>query len=309
MKFPLMVWSPEDGEGSGAPAVPAVPEAPSAPEEGAPDFQTVEELLNFDPFAEGPEPEPEAPPPRAPVRRAPAQPPELRPQAAPAVDPGSAPAAPSAPGESPGEAALRAEVARLAGIVEGYARAAPQPAAPAAPASDDPLPAYDFTIPDQLMTGFASEDPNVRKQALAVFSKGLAHGIHAMVRQEYRKAIVDAVPAMIDQAMTGQTLMRQVFDDFYGTHKDLNRPELRPMIVEIAQRVWHGGKFGRNWNPQMRDAVAAEAKAILRGYAPPPPAAPSYTAPAMAGQGARPPIDPRLSDPNAPENIERTLFG
>jgi hypothetical protein len=158
------------------------------------------------------------------------------------------------------------------------------------------------------MTAFASENVSERKQGLALFSKGLAQGIHAMVRAEYRKAIVDAVPAMIEQAMSGQTLMRQVFDDFYGTHKDLNRPELRPMIVEIAQRVWQGGKYGRNWNAQMRDAVAQEARAILQGYAPPPARA-TPPQPGMASPAARPPIDPRIADPNAPENIERTLFG
>jgi hypothetical protein len=194
-------------------------------------------------------------------------------------------------------------------MVEGFTRAAPQqqPAAPAQP-QDDPIPPYDFTIPDHLMQAFASEDPAVRKQGLVQFSKGLAWGIHATIRKEYRQAIIDAVPPMIEQAMTGQTLMRQVFDDFYGTHKDLNRPEIRPMIVDIAQRVWQSGRFGKNWNPQMRDAVANEARGILAGYAPP--ARPNVPqAPAMAPTGARPPIDPRLSDPNAPENIEKTLFG
>jgi hypothetical protein len=158
------------------------------------------------------------------------------------------------------------------------------------------------------MTAFASEDVSARKQGLAAFSKGLALGIHAMIRAEYRKAIIDAVPPMIEQAMSGQTLMRQVFDDFYGTHKDLNRPEIRPMIVDIAQRVWHGGRFGRSWNPQLRDAVAQEARAILAGYAPPPPRQQPQQ-PGIAPTSARPPVDPRLTDPNAPENIERTLFG
>jgi hypothetical protein len=158
------------------------------------------------------------------------------------------------------------------------------------------------------MAAFASENPQDRKLGLQNFSRGLALGIHAMIRQEYRKAILDAVPPMIDQAMTGQTLMRQVFDDFYGTHRDLNRPELRPMIVDIAQRVWHGGRYGRNWNPQMRDAVANEARAILKGYAPPPPRA-APQSPGFAQPTARPNVDARINDPNAPENIEKTLFG
>ena len=299
MRIPELLRSPENGEGA---APPAVPEGPSAPEPDAPDFDTIEGLLNFDPFAEE---EPASPP----AVREPAAPPAPRPEPAPAVDPGITAPAPQAPLEPYGdESALRAEVARLSGLVEGFTRAAPQqPAAPAR-AQDDPFPSYDFTIPDNLMAGFASESPADRKAALAMFSKGLAQGIHSQIRQEYRKAIVDAVPAMIDQAMTGQTLMRQVFDDFYGTHKDLNRPEIRPMIVDIAQKIWHGGRYGRNWNPQMRDAVANEARGILRGYAPPP-APPQQRQPGMAAPAARPPIDPRLSDPNAPENIERTLFG
>jgi hypothetical protein len=279
--------------------VPATVETP-APAEGE---QTFEDLLNFDPFAEAPEAPAPAPPAPAP---APA-PPEPRATPAPDVDPGIPAEVPQAPLEPSGDVALRAEVARLAGIVEGYTRAQPA-VAPAGPPQDDPFPTYDFTIPDPLMSAFASEDVNARKQGLAQFSKGLALGIHAMIRKEYRKAILDAVPAMIEQAMSGQTLMRQVFDDFYGTHKDLNRPELRPVVVEVAQRVWHGGRYGRNWNAQMRDAVANEVRGILRGYTPP--AAPAVAPqPAMASPAARPPIDPRLSDPNAPENIERTLFG
>jgi hypothetical protein len=158
------------------------------------------------------------------------------------------------------------------------------------------------------MAAFASEDVNARRQGLAVFSKGLALGIHAMLRKEYREAIVKAVPPMIEQAMSGQTLMRQVFDDFYGTHKDLNRPELRSMVVEVAQRIWQTGRYGHNWNQQMRDAVAQEVRGILRGYSPPPSPAPTPQ-PGMASPTARPPIDQRITDPNAPENIERTLFG
>jgi hypothetical protein len=146
MNLPELLRSPEDGEGGGDPPVPAVPEAPSAPEPDAPDFQTVEELLNFDPFAEGPEAQPEPTPP--PARRTPAASPEPRIERGPAVDPGSPPPVLPTPPGSTGEAALRAEVARLAGIVEGYTRAAPQPAAPTEPAKDDPLPPYDFTIPD-----------------------------------------------------------------------------------------------------------------------------------------------------------------
>lgn len=305
MKLPTVLRSPETEEGGPAPV-------PSPSEQEAPEFSTVEELLNFDPFAEAPEAESAKAPPAPPARQAPPASRAPASDPAPAVDPGIPAQVPEAPHPavpSSDELALRNEVARLAGIVEGYTRAVPQqPAAPPTSPKDDPFPSYEFNIPDQLMMAFASENPLERKNALQQFSRGLALGIHAMMRQEYRKAIVDAVPPMIEQAMTGQTLMRQVFDDFYGTHRDLNRPELRPMIVEIAQRVWHGGQFGRNWNPQMRDAVANEARAILRGYTPP--QAPArQPQPAMAPTAARPPVDGRLTDPNAPENIERTLFG
>src|SRR5215471_3047757 len=306
MSLRELLRAEEDGTGSAPPApAPVVPDSTQA------DFDEVARMLNFDPFAE-PAPTEETPPAPAPAPapRSPAAPTETHIGRAPAVDPGTPPPVqPPAPQPGSGEAALRAEVARLQGMVEGFTRAAPPSApAPVQPQPDDPFPEYDFTIPDGLMQAFASDDVNVRKQGLSLFSKGLARGVHAMIRQEYRKAIIDAVPPMIEQAMSGQTLMRQVFDDFYGTHKDLNRPELRPMIVQIAQQVWQGGQYGRNWNAAMRDAVATQARAILAGYSLSTPAAPPRQ-PGMAGPAARPPIDPRISDPNAPENIERTLFG
>lgn len=179
----------------------------------------------------------------------------------------------------------------------------------------DPIPNYQFQIPDQLIQMMDSDDPTQRKQAFSYMAQGVAQTVHQQVRQEYQQrldSVRQELPQQVQQMQAAQEQQRQVFEDFYGTYQDLNRPELRPTIVNVAEAV--ATEFQQQgkpvqWGPEFKQAVANRTYQVL-GRQP-------------GGQPqqaqARKPSQPRNFGGNARRgvgqadteqaDIERTLFG
>jgi hypothetical protein len=182
----------------------------------------------------------------------------------------------------------------------------------------EPLPNYQFQIPDQLLQMMDSDDPAQRKQALTYLGQGVAQSVHQMVRQEMAQKMgrmQQELPQTIQQQQAAQAQQKQIFDDFYGTYQDLNRPELRPTIVEVAKAV--AGEYQQrgvpvSWGPEFKQAVANRVYQVLGRQ-------PGQQPAAQPQQPQRQPSQPRNFGGNARRgvgqadseqaDIERTLFG
>lgn len=124
------------------------------------------------------------------------------------------------------------------------------------------VPAYSFTIPDQLMTLLDSEDPTERRQGIAAMAQGIAQTTHQQVLGQVQGMFTSIVPQTVMNVVQEQNYSKAIFEDFYGTHKDLNREELKPLITQTAETVWKETK-AQQWSPKLRDTIAQRVRTIL----------------------------------------------
>jgi len=204
------------------------------------------------------------------------------------------------PQVSPEVAALQAELAQLRQQLQANQGQQPaQNGQNGEGSGEPPLPDYNFTIPPQLLEMLDSEDPTQRQQGVAALAQGTAQEVHRAIRQEMTQ-VFGGVPQMV-QAIVGQMLeARQMFDDFYGTYQAFNKPELRPVIVQVAERLQAQPQWqGVGWTSDFRDAVAKEAAQVLGISLAAPGAAPAAAAsvasppPSSVGGAGRPAVAPQ----------------
>jgi hypothetical protein len=292
---------PDEPTNTPAEPTPAVEPTPADP---APEFDDVESMvesvIQFDPFAQGEEAPAEGP---APGTEPPAPAPEGEP---PVAEPGTpAPVEAPAPEENPEMAAMRTQLEQANALVASYAQLVNREPAGGVEGEETPdaPPAYNFNIPDDIMSGFGSEDAAEQKRAVAALMNGVAQSIHQTVRNEFAQRLATEVPNVINERVQQQAYQQTVFSDFYQAHPDLNRPELRTLVVDTARTLM--GEMTRQgrqvaWTPQLRDAVATRVKQIL--VPPAPVVAPVQPAPVQAS------VRPAQGNSEIAD-IQNTLFG
>lgn len=189
-------------------------------------------------------------------------------------------------------AALRAQLTAMQQAMYTPREPAPQPA----PQQEPPAqPQYQFNLPADLLQQMEAEDPVARMQGYARFAQGIAMTVHQQALAEARQ-MIEAMPQQIEPMIQQRLHQQHIFQDFYGTHKELNKPELYPLVVSVAQQVAREKNIS-GWNPELRDAVAARVKSVLglpAGGAAQPPVqngvaqAPASTTTFQASPSARP---------------------
>lgn len=313
-------FAPEDGTGATAPEpTPAPAPAETAPTEHDFDETDVKRILEFDPFGDEPQPKPAqqqapvVPTPQAQVPSADGQQPQ-----------GAQPALQAVPPVTPAPQP-KSEESELELLKKSYAEAqaqlrmqqaqGAQPQQPAQPKSEapDPLthvPAYQYTVPPQLLAGLRSEDPAEQAGAVGALIQGVSQTVHQQVLGQMRQAF-QTVPQMVYSQINTVRTQQEVFQDFYGSYPELNRPELYPVVAQCgAALMQETGQM--TYSPQMKQAIAARVKQLLGMAAPvqqPTPApAPSAPGPYMSGgaPAARPTAPVR---PSEEDDIANTIFG
>lgn len=178
--------------------------------------------------------------------------------------------APSTPAE-PAQAApsqevveLRARLQQLEGVLgetlRGVGTGTAKPDTPAAPTVE--MPSYAFQIPDQIMALMASENPVERKQGVGVMLQGVARNVHHHVVTSMRRELAQVLPRLVTHVASNRDTARNVFQDFYGTYKELNVPELRPLIVATAEQV--AQEIGATtWDDRLKKAIYDRVVATL----------------------------------------------
>lgn len=255
----------------------------------------VDKLLSFDPFSEPP----------APAAEPPAQP------AATAPVPGTPPAAPSPPAQpapaNPEVEKLLRELADARAVIAEQTTKLGSPPPQTPPGTPEPniftdVPAYEFELPTPLLQAFDSEDPVQRSKAIGAVMTGTARVVHQNLMKNVA-SVMERLPTIIQSHVTGALRQKEIFDDFYGTYKDLNNPALRPTIVHVTRQVFQE-KNVKDWSQDVRDTIAQRVYALL-GRVVPTATPPVPPAPFTPGTGVRGPVPDGTPSPQ--QDILNTL--
>lgn len=127
-------------------------------------------------------------------------------------------------------------------------------------------PKYDFNIPQQLVQALTSDKPEDFVMGLKGFATGVALAVHQQMLTQMKPVIENMlkthVPQMLTPALEGYNTRKAIFDDFYGTYKELNNPRLYGTIAQTTQEVMTELKTNQ-WSPAVRDMVAKRVKDYL----------------------------------------------
>lgn len=305
-------------------------------------FDSINALMEYDPFADGASDEPPAKPPQQGSESEETPPAETQPgeaaptetppaegtregEPAPKETPPAAPAAQPDPVEElrTQNAELTKQLQTLTNLVNGI-QTRQQPQQPQQP-SGQPSPEqklaaqYAFNVPDQIMAYLGSEELGERRTGLNSLLQGVAIAVHRQIMEEVTRREA-TIPNVIDSRIRAHGQQQDVFSDFYTTYPALNRTELRPLIVATAQAAaQESGSSG--WTTQLRDETAKRVAATL-GWSSP--AGPNVAGqpnqqqpqqnqtpqrqPRTLGSGARPSGAGDTIDELA-KDVQSTLFG
>lgn len=309
-----------DAEGAGGPADGEAPaSAPSSSPQEAGIAQDVLDTLKHDPFPGG------KPPVKAKGGKG-AKAKEAAPAAAAPAPATAKPSEPAAPVVSPEVRALQESLKNATDLIEAYKSKGSAPAAPAAaqpkaaPAAEEG-PKWNFTIPDQLVEALSTDDPVKFKQGLAGMAQGVAQATYNQVQQNMERMIQPLIekmiPQLVQRSMGQKTESDNIFNDFYGTYKELNNPKLYPLVGKITAEVMGELKTDK-WSAAVRDTVGQRVKDLIASIAGMGPAGqPQNSAPAAALAPKHPPMfgggNSRAGSANSTTDLEReiadTLFG
>lgn len=175
---------------------------------------------------------------------------------------------------------LRQQVAALQSQLQTRQAPAAAPAAPAPAASP-----YSVNIPAQLAQAFASGDPNQVAAAMQHYTAGIGALIEETILKKVSEEVLPKFQEQVYTQLDAKEQYRQIENDFYSTHAELNHPAIRPLVGQIANSIYQQNP-GLQWSPVVRDHIANQVKAILSQYQ-----APQQVAPAPApgiSQGGQP---------------------
>lgn len=254
--------------------------------------EAITNLLHHDPLSDTPVTMPEATPTPAP---------SAAPQ--PGQQPGQQPPQPGAqpiPGQQPQGASEIDQLRNTVADLQRQLASRPQPTGQPPQQQQPPQwapPAYNVNLPPQLAAALFGEDPNARIQALQALLTAHAQTVHRMVREEYMGEFdnrFNSLPQQFHGMQQARDVARSVFEDFYGTYTQFNKPELYPVVAGVSRRLQaeQPGLFLGGWNARARDAVAQEVAKLLQwqlGEQPAPQVPPSGGKPPRTmPTGARP---------------------
>ena len=172
---------------------------------------------------------------------------------------------------------------------------------------------YQMNVPaniSDMMNGDNVADRNAAYAAL--IQQGLAT-VHKNLRDELQQKVQE-VPQYGQERMNYDQSIQAARDDLYKAHPGLNNPALGPLIQDAASRLVP--QYGGNWNPQVRDAIAADVQLKVSQFTQVPvqqPVGPVMQPqvqaqqvqrqPFVAGNSPTYPLQPPVEDPNSPESI------
>lgn len=285
------------------------------------DWSSIDRALNYDPFPGGKTPETNpsagAQPAADGGSEATSQPVSTQPVQATPTDAGAQPAV-----ESDAVRQLKADLAARDAIIQSIAQAGnpPQGAGnktPEQPKVDplDAVPEHIYQFPQQILDSIRSEDPAQFTQGVSMMAGMIMRTVHKAVVDQMNAKLTrlqsDVLPSAIRSYQNHHQQAKTVFEDFYNTHADLNKPALYPVIQGIAQQMLTKNP-NQQWSPEFRDAVATAVRTQLGLPTPgakPAVQQPVAQQPAMMGTaGGQRPVQKQNAASALQQDVMDTLF-
>lgn len=183
---------------------------------------------------------------------------------------------------------------RIAAAAERTATVAPpsQPTRQEPGQQQDPfadIPQYNLRIPDQWLQALGSEDPQQRNAAMHMVVNAIGRHTHMQAVNHIRNEFARVMPHLFRHYLGEFQSTQNVSTSFYSTNPDLDRDELRPLVVRAAELEM--AQTGvTQWSPQLAAAIAARVRGVLGSVG---------GQPAQPAQPTQPPAPPRLSPSGA----------
>lgn len=137
---------------------------------------------------------------------------------------------------------------------------------PQQPNMPPPPPAYAYDINEQMLRAVTSDDMREREMALKAFAVNLSQTVHQRAVEQLREEVARAMPAFVRQVATQEYERKSIAQDFYGKYPEFDRPEVLPVVAQVAQQVMQ--ETGASaWSAKVRDAVAGRTRALLGALA------------------------------------------
>ena len=138
--------------------------------------------------------------------------------------------------------------------------------APVAEAEDDPKPVFNIGVPDEVVTAFASGEPDQIRKAVQIITNGTAEIVRRMVLKEGREVLEERFKAEQTNTQNAQTMgetKAAIHKDFYGAFPGYATPEIQQLVASTAT-LYVGRNPGATWGPIMKEAVAKTVAEIVK---------------------------------------------
>lgn len=127
------------------------------------------------------------------------------------------------------------------------------------------IPEFEFTIPSEIQNKLDSESASERAEGLQRYGQMVMQAAYRQFMPIIGGAMEQQgnyLTQSVQQAIQTTNQQREIFNDFYNANQDLNRPELYPVVVQVAQQVIQQ-KGAQGWSSNIRDEIASNVRRVL----------------------------------------------
>ena len=165
--------------------------------------------------------------------------------------------------QTPNEVALQGQVQGLTTQIQQMATqmaSLQQQPQQAQAQAQQQAPQFNFQVPSQYAEAIASEDPNMRTQAINSLLNGVAASVHQQTLKDVDDRISNIAPQVNQQVQLAQK-QAEIKSDMYGAYPELSG--MQDMVVAAATQLQ--SQYPGGWSQDYRDAIAERLSPLVQG--------------------------------------------
>lgn len=131
---------------------------------------------------------------------------------------------------------------------------------------DDGKPVFNIGVPREVVSAFASGEPDQIEKAVQIITNGTAEIVRRQVLKEGRevlKAALEEERGKVNEERTMKEEQDAIHKDFYGTYPGYATPEIQRLVASVATQ-YVARTPGATWGPMMKKAVADSVAEIVK---------------------------------------------